>query len=51
MGLLPTSTPFWPLIAILGVDEVVAWVAMTGIATPFSSGCGAWEGGASATGG
>ena len=30
----PTATPFWPLISIPGVDEVVAWVAMTIIATP-----------------
>ena len=32
--LSPTAAPFWPLIAIPGVDEVVAWVAMTVIATP-----------------
>ena len=32
--LSPTVAPFWPLIAIPGVDEVVAWVAMTAIATP-----------------
>ena len=32
--LSPTAAPFRPLIAIPGVDEVVAWVAMTIIATP-----------------
>ena len=32
--LSPTAAPFWPLIAIPGVDEVVAWVTMTVIATP-----------------
>ena len=34
LALSPTAAPFWPLIAIPGVDEVVAWVAMTVIATP-----------------
>jgi len=34
IALSPAATPFWPLIAIPGVDEVVAWVAMTAIATP-----------------
>jgi len=34
IALSPAATPFWPPIAIPGVDEVVAWVAMTAIATP-----------------
>lgn len=32
--LLPAQTRFWPLIPIPGVDQIIAWIAMTVITTP-----------------
>ena len=32
--MLPEQTRFWPLISIPGADQIVAWLAMTAIATP-----------------
>ena len=34
IALAPGATPFWPLIAMPGVGEAVAWLAMTAVTTP-----------------
>ena len=34
IALAPATTPFWPLIAIPGVGEAIAWIAMTAVTTP-----------------